>query len=232
MWIISNKIISSSHDHREFEGYSLYSNQQWHKCKGSDTIFYYDGYVLVRGQKPTGKESVDDALSRLIGDNKLKPEMIKGNYTLIVCCKDSFQVISDRFGIQKWFYWQNEDSFIVSDDLKTVVSESRSKLSKNNMALYALTYHFINGKTIYEDIRHNEPAQMIEYINRKLISNFYWSPLALLEQEKRKEIDIKEIVDCLSSHVDDLLAYSGEDSISLSLTGGADTRNLLVSFQA
>lgn len=226
MWIISSNRLNSPHHHCEFEGYNLYSNQHWHKCDGSNTIFYNNGYILVRGLKTSSKESVDAELEKLIAENKLKPEMIKGNYTLVVCRKDSFQVLSDRFGVQKWFYWQDGNSFIVSDDLRAIVSEVTPKLSKDNMALYALTYHFINGKTIYEGILHNEPAQLLEFKDRKLTIGSYWSPLSLLEQG-RQEIDIKEIVDCLGSHVDDLLAYCGKDSISLSLTGGADTRNLL-----
>lgn len=226
MWIIANKKLISSRDHSEFEGYNLYSNQQWHVCMDLNVLFHYDGYVLIRGHNPTSKESVDAELTRLIAENKLKPEMIKGNYTLVVCREDSFQVISDRFGVQKWFYWQDGNSFIVSDDLRAIVSEVNPKLSKDNMALYALTYHFVNGKTIYDGILHNEPAQLLEFKDRKLTIGSYWSPLSLLEQG-RQEIDIKEIVDCLGSHVDDLLAYCGKDSISLSLTGGADTRNLL-----
>lgn len=226
MWIISSNRLNSPHHHCEFEGYNLYSNQHWHKCDGSNTIFYYNGYILVRGLKTSSKESVDAELEKLIAENKLKPEMIKGNYTLVVCRKDSFQVLSDRFGVQKWFYWRDGDSFMISNDLRAIVSEVNPKLSKDNMALYALTYHFVNGKTIYKDVLHNEPAQLLEFKDGKLFINSYWSPLALLEQG-RQDIDIKDIVDCLGSHVDDLLAYCGEDSISLSLTGGADTRNLL-----
>lgn len=226
MWIISSKKLNSSLEHHEFDGYNLYGNNQWHNCEGSSTIFFYDGYVLIRGQKHSNKESVDAQLAKLIGENKLKPEMIKGNYTLVILRKDSFQVISDRFGVQKWFYWRDVDSFMISNDLRAIVSEVNPKLSKDNMALYALTYHFVNGKTIYKDVLHNEPAQLLEFKDGKLFINSYWSPLALLEQG-RQDIDIKDIVDCLGSHVDDLLAYCGEDSISLSLTGGADTRNLL-----
>ncbi len=153
--------------------------------------------------------------------------VLSGN--LIRLDAESFTIYSDPFAIRKFFYWLRGDEFIISNDLKAVVQQVGAKPSAENMAVYALTYHFIGGLTAFQDIYYNKPGEMIEFKNGRLSFSTYWDAGKLLQQEKRK-VSIREISDKLIAVVERNIAEQPQKRISLSLTGGADTRNLLSIF--
>jgi len=230
MWLITN--ITNKQDILyqpifEAKSFSLYGDSLFSFCEDSKTFSYSFGYVL-----PTDNASVK--LKTLINKSKygglakLDPEYrnyLKGNFTVVTAGEDWFSVDGDRFGVQKWFYWQNGKEFIVSDSLSAIRKIISPQTSIEAMAMYALTYHFTAGLTLFKEVFHNEPGQYVEFKNGTLDVDTYWDPLSLLDVED-KDIDIEDIVESLSNHVIDLLNFHG-DRISLSLTGGADTRNIL-----
>lgn len=208
--------------------FSLYGDANFVQNRKSNSLAYVEGYLLhVDNSKSEVKELIKDKEYGCLTQNiKGYRAQLKGNFTLVTIGDDWFNIDGDRFGIQKWFYWQDGDQFVVSDSLKSMVSLIKPKLSTHNMALYAITYHFINGKTLFDGIYHNEPSQSVEYRKGEMKISIYWSPLELLSQPNRG-VSIKQIVECLGSHINDLLRIAPDNPISLSLTGGADTRNLL-----
>lgn len=139
------------------------------------------------------------------------------------------KIYSDRFAVNKFFIWQKGNEFIISDDLKAISRNVNLTPSKTSIANYALDYHFTGGTTAFENVLHNEPGQIIEYKDGKLNFSHYWQPTDLLNLEK-KNVSVREISEALSQAVDDNLESLDKDRISLSLTGGADTRNLLAVF--
>lgn len=225
MWIISSKQIESEYVPQVYSGFYLYSDNSPISFESSKIAILYEGYILLRGNKSSVKSQTDEFLLRLVS-SAFDPNMIKGNYTLLILEPNNFKIVSDRFGIQKWFYYFDGSDFFISNCLKSIVKVIKPKVSNTNMALYAITYHFVNGSTIYEGIRHNEPAMIAEFVNGKISISKYWNPLSLLEI-KKQSVSISDIVHSLDGHIEELLQYSGDARISLSLTGGADTRNLL-----
>jgi asparagine synthetase B (glutamine-hydrolysing) len=154
---------------------------------------------------------------------------IKGNFIIIQLEKNQFRIYADRFAVRKFFYWQHDQDFIITDDLKEIVRLVHPRPSKINMAVYALTYHFSGGRTIFEHTNHNTPGQVIEYKDGRLAFDHYWEPVQLLHLPYRA-IDIKDIAHALANSIQSGLSLADRDQISLSLTGGADTRNLLATF--
>jgi asparagine synthetase B (glutamine-hydrolysing) len=215
MWIITNKNIidDNTYKGRNYNGFSFYSN---HSAK-------------IESQWLRLDHTQNHLYNNEAKKNAKVPDLYDGNFILLRLTQDTFTIYSDPFGIKKFFYWLNGDEFIISGDLKTITRIVDAKLSAENIAVYALTYHFIGGLTAFQNIYYNKPGEVIEFKNGKLSFSYYWDAGNLLKVEKR-QISIKEITDKLITIIEKNIHDQPGKRISLSLTGGADTRNLLSVF--
>lgn len=232
MWGLTNlpvEDLGNSHQ-INYQNYTFFSDEMSPDSKHGQNAWICDGYLLPRKtlsgsiSSHTSTESVE-ALFREYGDQFVN--YVKGHFNLIQLMPDTFKVYSDHFGIKKYFYWQKNGQFIISNDLKTLSKLTRLTPSSLGMSVYALTYHFTGGLTAFEDTFHNQPAECIEYKDDQLQVTSYWEPQTLL-QLPEKSVTIEEISESLKSAVQSTLQQN--ERISLSLTGGADTRNLLSIF--
>lgn len=192
----------------------------------------YSGYISFRDKYSSlqNRHTTIDLLEKIYNEQKEDfIHYIKGNFILIHLTNDAFRVYSDHFAVRKYFYWHQGTKFIVSSDIREILKHTICQPSPENIARYALTYHFTGGTTLYRNIFHNEPAEIIEFNNNKFEKRFYWQPVQLLNLPKNKR-DIREISQSLGTVIDTFLNSIDKSRISLSLTGGADTRNLLALF--
>jgi hypothetical protein len=233
MWTITNimGIAIDSPLVYKTEFYSLFADKDILLNSAQDEINWcIAGHVLPR--KNVNVKKVDPAgwLSELNANEGFSfINKVKGNFILIQYQKKGFRIFSDRFAIKKFFYWKNDDEFIISDSLKFILNRVKVCPSPVSMAIYALMYHFTGGRTLFNDIFHNEPGQVISHDGRALAFDYYWKPDCLLKIAKRNT-EIEEIATELSDIILADLKQTGRERISLSLTGGADTRNLLALF--
>ncbi|HLW09276.1 MAG TPA: hypothetical protein VKX35_02675 [Fermentimonas sp.] len=226
MWIITNIDIDQHKDLKSIKcnNFAVYADKEIGYDEQFSTYLIFEGYVLGRMSYDSSLD--DQGLHRLVASDKEFIHKVKGNFSIVKFSIDNFEVYGDRFGINKWFYYSDQGKFIISDSLDEIVKVIKPDVSQESMAAYALTYHFSAGLTLYENVYHNKPAQKIIYEDGSLKIDSYWDPNSLLRMSK-ESFDIEDIVFTLSSHIDQLLKISPTDKISLSLTGGADTRNLL-----
>jgi len=149
---------------------------------------------------------------------------VKGNFILLQLKQDGFNIFSDHFGIRKFFYCKEGPEFVISNDLKAVSKIVYLKPSSAGMAIYALTYHFTGGYTGFESVFHNQPGEQLKFRAGSLHVKPYWHPDKLLDSGGTKAT-IMDIAEKLKSAVSATLDLARP--VSLSLTGGADTRNVL-----
>jgi asparagine synthetase B (glutamine-hydrolysing) len=234
MWLISNMAFDKealAAVRFQSEGNYAFVTDQMGLTQGKEGVrWFHEGFIFPR--ESTGARFSNVAHARLpralhevFGEDFIKH--IKGNFALIQLGPNGFRVFSDHFGIRKFFWWKDGGQFAVSNDLKQIARLVRLKPSAVGMATYALTYHFTGGLTAFENVRHNQPAECVSVKNGILKSEKYWHPEDLLDID-RKQISIKEISESLKNAT--LSTLYSSDPISLSLTGGADTRNLLSIF--
>lgn len=226
IWLITNLTdeldsLGNVFERKVFTNYTfLFSNRLSHKgnwyCEGE--FFYNNIYIKT-----------SEAIERI---NSTQGNWIKessGCFVLIQLLSDSFKIYSDAFGIKKFFYWHQQDKFIITNDMGVLANLVKLKPSLVNIARYAIHYHFTGGTTVFDGVYHNTPAQLINFTDEGLHFDKYWEPNKLLFKE-RKDVSVEQISFSLSQAVDQGLNLIGEERISLSLTGGADTRNLLALF--
>ena len=156
-------------------------------------------------------------------------DKIKGNFIIGHIEDKQVRLYSDRFSIKKFFYWTEGTSFIISNSLHEIARHVKLKISAEALAVYTLLYHFTGGSTLFQNVKHNQPGQVLTIKNGQINESYYWKPEMLFKVPKEKT-SIQEISSALIGSVKETLKSTGEDKISLSLTGGADTRNLLAVF--
>jgi len=231
MWSLSNILTNSTNP----SNYLLYSfelsgdgnfdikqNKQW----------LIAGHIHLRRSKHTSDNKLQglklvETLFNDYGNDFI--QHLSGQFIIIHLESNKFSIYSDHFAIKKFFIWQKGNEFIISDDLKTIAQSVLLTPSKTSIANYAVDYHFTGGTTAFENVSHNMPGHIIEFNEGKLFFSNYWQPSELLKLDKQN-VSIHEISDTLSKVVDNGLQNLDKDEISLSLTGGADTRNLLAIF--
>ena len=188
-----------------------------------------DGSVVFKGQKLNSKIVEEQLFPRLSQDDEAFLKNCKGNYNLIYISDGGIQVYSDPLGIKKYYFWQKDGKYLVSSELKAIAQNIPLEVCLESIGIYALTLHFTAGRTLFKNVFHNLPGQKLIAENGRLTRQQYWKPEKLL-QIKKENISIQNIADILTENVEGYINALNTDRISLSLTGGADTRNLLAVF--
>lgn len=232
MWLFSNKnnCRFKNNYYSHCKDFTFISNDKSFILDEKKDFWFYEGYIQFRNtENINSKSSLEtrfDELFKKYSDNFIS--YLKGNFILIRINKNSFTIYSDRFAIKKFFIWHENNEWIISNDLKEISKLVQLKPSKCRMALYSLTYHFTGGTTLFKNIFHNTPGQFITFKDNTIKYGNYWHPEQLLNISKHK-VEIDAIVNQLQNTVNSFLGMVN-GNICLSLTGGADTRNLLSIF--
>ncbi|MFA5647189.1 MAG: hypothetical protein WC951_02665 [Bacteroidales bacterium] len=232
MWILSNNKNNTSAEKSGYENFSMVTRADEGVPLKQSKNWIISGHVFTRKKVDVDFEKSQGvdllvALYQKYGTDFI--HYITGQFIIIHLESDKFTIYSDHFAIKKFFIWQKNGHFIISDDLNQIIQHIQLRPSKEAMANYAIDYHFTAGTTAFENLKHNEPGQIIEYKADKLHYSTYWQPEELLKLKKR-QVHIASISKALSKSVSQGLNSIDKNKISLSLTGGADTRNLLAVF--
>ena len=167
---LTNKLI------KPFNGYLFYTDDKGFSPLDSGSHWLYSGYIFFRDKYSSLQNSLTtiDLIEKIFNEQKGNfINYIKGNFVLIHLTNDAFSVYSDHFAVKKYFYWHQGTKFIVSSDIREILKHTICQPSPENIARYALTYHFTGGTTLYRNIFHNEPAEIIEFNNNKFEKRFY-----------------------------------------------------------
>jgi hypothetical protein len=232
MWVLSNNNNNISNKTAGYSNYSIETNVSEVASIKQSANWILSGHVSARNKVEAGYkkfQGIDllEALYQKQGEDFI--QYITGQFIIIHFELERFTIYSDHFAIKKFFIWQSGKCFIISDNLNKIAQNVQLRSSLTGMANYAIDYHFTGGTTAFENVRHNEPGQVIEYKESALSFTNYWKPEDLLKLEKH-HIPITEITAALSKAVESDLKNIDKEKVSLSITGGADTRNLLAIF--
>lgn len=230
IWLLANDSVSLSNSNEFYlvkhNSFFFYTEKEKNeRVQDVALSVHSEGHIFPRFDVPSApsQEELIITLYQQYGKDFIRK--VKGNFTIIIIDGDRFNIFSDRFGIKKYFYWTDGNEFIISNDLKSITSNITAKPSPDNMAIYALTYHFVGGKTIFENIYYNRPAEIIEFKNGKLSHSTYWDASELLKIEKRV-VNTGEIAEALTKSVEQHLYICKSNTVSHSLTAGVDSRIL------
>lgn len=206
----------------------------YHKGEGLNTFTYkgdkitllIDGFILPRVNLGKFSEIKSDLMIKeLYKKYGLKfINYIKGNFTIILFINNRFYVFNDRMGIKKFFYFCNS-KFLISNKFKLVVMNSECEVDYENLAIYSLMNQFIDGSTIFKNIFYSKPSLNI-YFENGLNVDSYWHCKKLLNLENI-DMSYKDFSESFLTIIDSYIKYLNPENISLTLTGGLDSRTIL-----
>lgn len=140
---------------------------------------------------------------------------------------DFFSVKNDELGINKFFYFFDEKSFIISDNVFTINHLVGSVSSQMNIFLFLLFNYYVDGLTFFKDIYYSQPGTLLTKNKNKLVATRYWTlndirSESVITNPKDK---LDYVVRAWNSLVHNILE-TGKESY-LTLTGGFDSRLIL-----
>ena len=215
--------------------YSLYhelSNDEYFANK-EQGIFIF-GYIITRLNE---KEFGNSPKQILKCYNKFGEDFIKkykGIFTLIIFDGDTVKVFTDRFGISKFFYHNENDSMIASNRLELLKNNLKLEISIENVYLYLIFNYYVEDTTLFANLYKSEGANiftLIDNINKKKYFdsyNFLNNSCKILSKKET----FKEAPKFWKRLMKQYLDYSGTDKVTQTLTAGLDSRMILAGFRS
>lgn len=193
-------------------------------------FFYIDGYFIPRMgifdiYKNVNQYDLLNILYKKYGEKFIS--YIKGVFNIIIIDKSKFYIYNDIHSIKRVFTYTDGDNFFISNELKEIRKHFSLSPDYENAAIFCLLNHFFHGYTLFEKITCSIPASKIAFSDRHLKTSVYWKPNELFLGEKesdKKESDFSIFWEKL---VNSYVIYIKPKQISITLTGGNDSRLVL-----
>ncbi len=214
------------------DGFSVYSSEPLYTINnnGYNYFFIKSGNLLpiLSSKLKANPNNISQLfIEKYIEDGKDAINSFKGNFTILVGNEKGFNLFSDRLGIKKFFYYgDNKTVEYISSDISLIKKITNAKVNFDNIAIFSLTNRFPAGITMFDNIKYSTPAFCVSYFNRKISLNNYWSSINLYSLEKQNST-YKEYAGFFLKIMKQYLDYYQPHNISLTLTGGSDSRILL-----
>ena len=234
-WIISNQ--AELPFHRVFEGdqFTVFSpgkdisitqlsfKQYTYGC-------FFEGYFLSRAGSdgPPGASALLKHLFKAYGFDFI--HHIKGVFNIVIFAREVFRIYTDHHGIQKYFMSPGSN-YIISNKLRFITSHRTCEVDPDHIAIQSLFNHYINGITFLKDISYNRPGSYVQLENGRPVIEEYFSYHSLLEKQE-SGWTYSRFADHFSQIVAQYSKQLGPGAVSLTLTGGKDSRTILAALLA
>jgi len=187
---------------RDRDGYTIVFNGEIYNHRELARVLRSDGVelqtssdteVILHSYKKWGEKCVD---------------RFKGMFAFVIAepGETRFFFARDRFGKKPLYYYQGEDLFIFSSEIKAILNHPKvhKKLEINNQSLidYLSLGYILSPKTIFSQIRQLMPAStaIFKPSEGKLCVSKYWSLADSFRQDKHRGSSEK-ILEDLESHI-------------------------------
>lgn len=188
---------------------------------------YLDGYVIPRNNifndyKSTPQTQLIYLLYLKYGDRLT--EYIKGIFCIVIISEKGINLFTDHFGLYKLFYYQKDQSFIISNSLKKVIDQGIKLIpDPASIGVQALLNKNIGGYTSFLNIYQTPPATRIEF-TEKVSFLKYWECSQLLQLKSDSSINYNEFSSLIKQNFSNFHEYLKPQNHCITLTGGKDSR--------
>lgn len=136
-------------------------------------------------------------------------------------------IANDRFGFRVHYYYQEDNSFIISPEIKAIlhIPSVTKELDSKSVAEFFAFGEFFGEKTLFSNINILPPATILTFENDKISKEKYWELRYKPDYSKTEDEFVKDLVRTFYHAVDirmrDNLRYG------ITLSGGLDSRSVL-----
>lgn len=213
---------------------NFFTNIEPQKITESVSIFL-DGYIVPRLSLSNDYKHLNyiEFIEELYQVHKLDLiNYIKGTFTLIIFIEDKIYIFNDRHSLKKFFIYKNGNDFFISNSLKVISEKFTLTPSNENIAIYCLLEHFVDGMTLFEEVTYSKPASklIVDEMGSLTFEN-YWLPAELLNKEI-KDYSFEAIAQNWLDIIKGYLDYLDPEEVTMTLTGGNDSRMVLAGLLA
>lgn len=138
------------------------------------------------------------------------------------------QIINDRYGFKKMYYWHGRDKFVFASEYKTICwfPDFPKKIDEFAFANLMSYGYVLEDRTLFEDIKLLPPASILTVQSNNLTINKYWDYSFYEEGDPRLSED--EYIDAFAEKLTRAVEkrVKGLDRLALSLSGGLDSRTM------
>lgn len=234
-WILTNfqdYILEKTPDEMSsihFDKTSFFFSTTLKVIRNKEIVICIDGHIIPRIKyfRDYSYLSQGDIILKLYEKYKLNfLNYIKGSFNIIIIDNDRFYIVNDHSGIKKFFHYEKDNDFIISNKLKIVTDYIQPTINKESVALFCLMEHFVDGNSIFKNIFFSTSATKISYKNGKLSLSTYWNSDDLLKKRIR-DYTFQEFAERFTKNISNYLDYFQPQAITMTLTGGNDSRTIL-----
>ncbi len=139
--------------------------------------------------------------------------------------KNETYIVRDRLGIKPLYYYKDNNQFIFSSEIKSILSLiDKKKLNKKAISSYMSFRYPILNDTFFKDIYSLTPANYIKIKNNKIEFKEYWSLIDKFKEQKEdkgEEYYITKLREILEDSVK--LRMRSDVPFGAFLSGGVDS---------
>ena len=163
-----------------------------------------------------------EVILHLYEEGDFKFECLDGMFAFCIVDTKLNRIVlaRDRFGIKPLYYYESNDSFIISSELKAIDScNERLTISKIGLDLYKRCRFIPSPYTIYEEVKKLEPGSYIVYERGQIKQHLFHN-----ERKVYHEIPYN-ILDIMKNNIREM--NEADVDIGYFLSGGVDSSLIL-----
>lgn len=230
---ITNKKIDADSLNLTFEkntaNYYIYTNKSCQFYHIKNFSIYIEGYIVPRNNIyedycHLSKNELIVALIEKYESDFIKH--IKGFFLLLILRNGRLELYNDIHSVKRFFIGEENQVSIVSNDITILKRIFKPKFNSYAPALFAVFQHFVNGQTLLQNVYYSLPATKLTFDKNGLRQYQYLSNNYFEKLPKNKTTE-NQFHDIFLKSISNTLDYLKISSLSLTLTGGRDTRSIL-----
>ena len=209
---------------------SVYSDKtDFFQNPAQNMIILIDGFIIPREKyfhqySDLGQYDLIVKLHTKYGEKFI--DYIKGSFNILLVFQNEILIYNDRQSIKKFFIHKEGPVFMLSNQMEILAENTNFKINKFAIAIYTLLQHFTDGLTMFENIKYSLPASKYLITEKDISNTTYWDPSQLIDL-KREKIDFNHFSEYFRIIIRHYISYLNPKQISMTLTGGRDTRTIL-----
>ena len=155
---------------------------------------------------------------------------LNGLYICVLWNKRSgkLQLISDRYGFRKMYYWQGRDKFVFASEYKSICSlpDFSKKIDEYAFANFMSFGYVLDDRTFFDQIKVLPPASIATFEKGSLNIERYWDYSFYSDGDRRLSED--DYIDTLAGKLTNAVNKRVREvsKLVLPISGGLDSRTL------
>jgi hypothetical protein len=152
---------------------------------------------------------------------------LKGNFTIIIVDHNCIYMVNDHHSFKKFFIYQNGKDILISNSLFLIASKVDLELDRENVALFCLLEHFVEGMTMFKNLSFSKPSTRIKFGDKNYLNIGNYLEEDHFSSLEKNNYDYDTFAKIWTTLLSQYVYYLKPKDISLTITGGNDSRMIL-----